>query len=268
MTDGLEILLTNDDGIGSPGIRALYDALSGLGTVTTVAPSGDRSAIGRAMSNEVSVSEHELGYAVDGTPVDCVVAGLTDLCPDADLVVSGCNKGANLGEYVLGRSGTVSAAVEAAFFDVPSIATSLYVPVTDVPFHEIETAPDDYTEATQATTYLVKRGIESGVFEYASYLNVNAPLPDGEPAPLEITHPSKRYGMESVRDGGTIALKDRVWEQMDPETIPDPEGSDRYAVVRGRVSVTPLSATHSLASVDPLDTLVDDYPHSLRNFHR
>ena len=265
MSDGLEILLTNDDGIGSPGIRALHDALSALGTVTVVAPTGDRSAIGRAMSNEVGVSEHELGYAVDGTPVDCVVAGLTELCPGTDLVVSGCNKGANLGEYVLGRSGTVSAAVEAAFFDVPSIATSLYVPTTDVPFHEIETTPDDYAEATRSTTYLVERGLESGVFEYASYLNVNAPLPDGDPAPLEITHPSRRYGMESVRDGKTIALKDRVWERMDPETIPDPEGSDRYAVVRGRVSVTPLTATHSLASVDSLDSLVDGYPHVLQN---
>lgn len=122
------VLLTNDDGIDAVGLRALYDGLSADYDVVTVAPTGDRSSAGRALSDGVDIADHELGYAVDGTPVDCVVAGLDALVPDADVVVAGCNKGANLGAYTLGRSGTVSAAVEAAFFDVPAVATSMYVP--------------------------------------------------------------------------------------------------------------------------------------------
>ncbi|MEF8831842.1 MAG: 5'/3'-nucleotidase SurE, partial [Halobacteriales archaeon] len=100
------ILLTNDDGIDSPGLGALYDALSEVGEVTAVAPADDHSAVGRSIEQSASVFEHELGYAVDGPPASCVVGGLEALLPDADLVVSGCNQGANLGAYVLGRSGT------------------------------------------------------------------------------------------------------------------------------------------------------------------
>jgi len=92
MSDDLEILLTNDDGIDSTGIRALYDALSEHANVTVVAPADDRSACGRSLSHEVEVDDHELGYAVYGTPADCVVAGLAELGPFPDLVVAGCNK--------------------------------------------------------------------------------------------------------------------------------------------------------------------------------
>ncbi|MFP4271370.1 MAG: 5'/3'-nucleotidase SurE, partial [Alphaproteobacteria bacterium] len=127
----------NDDGIDSAGLRAVYDALSEVARVTVVAPASDQSAVGRSMSHEVAITDHDLGYAVDGTPADCVVAAMGELGPDPDLVVAGCNRGANLGEYVIGRSGTVSAAVEAAFFDVPAIATSLYVPAGDSSYREV-----------------------------------------------------------------------------------------------------------------------------------
>ncbi|MFC6717567.1 5'/3'-nucleotidase SurE [Natrialbaceae archaeon GCM10025810] len=265
MSDHLEILLTNDDGIDAPGIRALYDALSAVGNVTVVAPADDQSAVGRSMSHEVEVWEHELGYAVEGTPADCVVAGLAELGPFPDIVVSGCNKGANLGEYALGRSGTISAAVEAAFFDVPAIATSLYVPVDefDSPFDEIETTDDEYEEARRVTRFLAERALDAGVFEHAAYLNVNAPLPGDDPAPIEITSPSKRYEMDAVRTGATVRLHDRVWEEMDPETIPDPRGTDRLAVVNGRVSVSPLTAPHTTNRHEILDDLAETYLESL-----
>ncbi|WP_254528441.1 5'/3'-nucleotidase SurE [Natrinema gelatinilyticum] len=259
MSDDLEILLTNDDGIGSTGIRALYDALSEYANVTVVAPAGDRSASGRSLSHEVEVDDHELGYAVYGTPADCVVAGLAELGPFPDLVVAGCNRGANLGEYVLGRSGTISAAVEAAFFDVPSIATSLYVPVDDTPFTAVDVTADDYTEATRVTTYLADRALEAGVFDHAAYLNVNVPLPDSEPAPIEITRPSKRYDMDAERDGGHVSLHDRVWDDMDPDSIPDPVGTDRRAIVEGRISVSPLTAPHSTNHHEALDSLAETY---------
>lgn len=266
MSDTLEILLTNDDGIDSPGIRALYDGLSELGNVITVAPADDQSAVGRALSHEVEVTEHELGYAVHGTPADCVVAGLGALTPGStpDLVVSGCNKGANLGEYVLGRSGTVSAAVEAAFFDVPAIATSLYVPVGDVAFADVETSPEQYTHAVDATCYFAEAALENGIFETLSYLNINAPVPSMtsgavDLAPIEITRPSKRYEMDAVRTENGIRLQDRVWEEMDPQIIPDPEGTDRRAVAEGRVSVTPLTVPHTVADTGPLEELAAAY---------
>ena len=259
MSDSLEVLLTNDDGIDSTGIRALYDALSERANVTVVAPANDQSACGRSMSHEVDVDEHELGYALHGTPADCVVAGLAELGPDPDIVVAGCNKGANLGEYVLGRSGTIGAAVEAAFFDVPAIATSMYVPADETPWSEVDLAVEDYAEATRVTSYLVDHALDAGVFDHAAYLNVNVPLPDGGPAPIEITRPSKRYEMDAVRNGGYVQLKDRVWERMDPESLPDPDGTDRRAVVEGRISVSPLTAPHSTNHHDALTALAETY---------
>ena len=260
MTDGVEILLTNDDGIDNPGIRAVYDALVEVASVTVVAPANDQSAVGRSMSHEVTVRDHELGYALEGTPSDCVVAGLAELGPEPDLVVSGCNEGANLGEYVLGRSGTVSAAVEAAFFDVPAIATSLYVPATDVAFGQVETTTDDFAEAATVTRYLAEHALDTGVFGEASYLNVNVPLAGESGKPLEVTTPSKRYEMDASREGDAVTLHDRVWETMDPESIPDPPGTDRRAVAEGRISVSPLVAPHATHHHDALDRLASAYP--------
>ncbi|ARS91177.1 5'/3'-nucleotidase SurE [Natrarchaeobaculum aegyptiacum] len=263
MSDALEILLTNDDGIDAAGIRALYDALSAHANVTVVAPVDDQSATGRSISHEVDVIDHELGYAVDGTPADCVVAGLAELGPFPDLVVSGCNEGANLGEYVLGRSGTVSAAVEAAFFDVPAIATSMFVPIEDGPVSAVEFESEDFEEATRVTSFLAEHALEAGVFEHAAYLNVNVPLAGDEPASIELTRPSKRYEMDAERDGDIVRLKDRVWESMDPEIIPDPEGTDRRAVAEGRISVSPLAAPHSTNHHEILESLVAEYEASV-----
>ncbi|MFB6129361.1 MAG: 5'/3'-nucleotidase SurE, partial [Salinigranum sp.] len=200
---------------------------------------------------------HELGYAIEGTPADCTVTGLEVICPDVDLVVAGCNKGANLGAYVLGRSGTVSAAVEAAFFDVPALAVSLYVP--NGSWEEWGNAAEDYREATRATTYLVRRALDAGVFEEAEYLNVNAPLPGQEPAPMEITRPSTTYDVTAHRDGDRIRLTDRIWERMREDDIDDPEGTDRRAVVDGRISVSPLTAPHTTRHHDALAALAREF---------
>lgn len=263
------ILLTNDDGIETTGFRALYDALMDVGEVIAVAPDSDQSAVGRALSESVTVTDHELGYAVGGTPADCVVAGVEALVPDVDLVVSGCNDGANLGAYVLGRSGTVSAAVEAAFFDVPAIAVSMYIPVReDVTFETITAEYEAYGEATRAAAYLAEHALGAGVFEYADYLNINAPmaggkygpLNDGEHAPLAITEPSKVYQMDAVRDGKEVQLYDRIWEQMADGDLPDVDGTDRRAVVDGKVSVSPLTAPHTSEHHEALDALAETYP--------
>lgn len=263
--DDLRVLLTNDDGIESPGFRALYEALSEFATVTAVAPANDQSAVGRQLSSRAEVVTHELGYALRGTPADCAIAGLEALCPDVDLVVAGCNKGANLGEYVLGRSGTISAAVEAAFFDVPAFAVSLYVPEPGDGTDWRDQATDlaDYREAARATAYLARHAVGAGVFEQADYLNVNAPIadpvPDAAPAPMEITRPSRLYDMRASRDGDHVVLEDNVWERMRTGDLPEDDGTDRRAVVEGRVSVSPLTAPHTTERHEALDALAETY---------
>jgi 5'-nucleotidase len=252
------ILVTNDDGIESPGFRALYEALEEVGDPVAVAPYSDQSAIGRARSFEATVHEYDLGYALEGTPVDCVIAGIESLCPDVDLVVAGCNKGANLGAYVMGRSGTVSAAVEAAFFDVPAIAVSQYVPTTpEQNFEEVNPTMEEYADACEAAAYLAENALDTGVFESADYLNVNAPAQDdveGRPE-MVVTEPSDLYAMSAEYDGEVLRLKDEVWQRMQSGDIPDETGTDRRAVVDGQISVSPLNAPHNVERHPRLDEL-------------
>lgn len=266
------ILVTNDDGIESPGFRALYEALDAVGDPVAVAPYSNQSAVGRARSFEVNVHEYDLGYAVEGTPVDCVIAGLESLCPRADVVVAGCNKGANLGAYVMGRSGTVSAAVEAAFFDVPAIAVSQYIPSSDdVAWEEVSLDAEDYAEACRAAAYLADRAPKSGVFDRADYLNVNAPAPldvyggtgsDAErqaPPEMVVTRPSTLYAMSAEANEGTIRLKDEVWQRMRTGDMPDDADTDRQAVIDGKISVSPLTAPHTVEFHESLDDLAGTY---------
>ncbi|MFD1515430.1 5'/3'-nucleotidase SurE [Halomarina rubra] len=257
----MHVLLTNDDGIDESGLRALYDALDALDgvDVTAVAPADDQSAVGRKLSTRVDVREHELGFAVEGTPADCVVVGVQSLLEEVDLVVSGCNRGANLGQYTLGRSGTVSAAVEAAFFEIPAIAVSMYVPTDEVSFRTYDPDPAVYGEAARATAYLVEETAADGVFGIADYLNVNAPTAGEESCEMVVTEPSTFYDMDAERDGDVVHLHDRIWERMNEQDVPDPEGTDRYAVLHGKVSVSPLTAPHTVTYHETLSGLAVEY---------
>ena len=259
------ILLTNDDGVDAAGLRALYDALATEYAVTVVAPADDQSSVGRLLSDDVAVDDHELGYVVDGTPVDCVVAGLDELVPEADAVVAGCNEGANLGAYTLGRSGTVSAAVEASFFDVPAVATSMYVPGGD-DWWKREFEGQDFAHAARATRFLVDEAVEAGVFDRADYLNVNAPIADADRAPLRVTTPSTWYGLRAERNGdGRVGFSDPIWGRMNEDDVPDPVGTDRRAVVDGEVSVSPLSVPHTAEPDAGVDDLIDAYEAAARS---
>src|SRR5207253_7763559 len=128
----MRILLTNDDGIHAPGLRAMRKELQHLGEVIVVAPAGEQSAVGHSVTlltpliiQEISDAGEFVGWAVEGRPADCVKLALLELLPEPpDLIVSGMNAGSNAGINVL-YSGTVAAAIEGAFFQRPSIAVSL-----------------------------------------------------------------------------------------------------------------------------------------------
>lgn len=256
-----DILLTNDDGIDATGLRVLAEALSEIGSVTVVAPIDDQSAVGRALSHSVTVDERELGYAIEGTPGDCIVAGLEVLAPETDLVVAGCNQGANLGAHTLGRSGTVSAAVEATFFGMPAISMSLYIPVADdTTYDEIEVGPEAYAEATRSAAFLTEHAADAGVFEQADYLNVNVPVPEQSTGEMVVTRPSRVHRIDATRDGEQVQLEDGIWELMARGEIPDDTGTDRRTVVDGHVSVSPLTAPHTTEHHEALDGLAEAYP--------
>src|SRR6266481_6235811 len=128
----VRILLTNDDGVYAPGLRALRKELQKLGEVVVVAPAGEQSAVGHSVTlltplivQEINDGGDFIGWAVEGRPADCVKLALLELLPDPpDLIVSGMNAGSNAGINVL-YSGTVAAAIEGAFFRITSIAVSL-----------------------------------------------------------------------------------------------------------------------------------------------
>ncbi|MGQ3412089.1 5'/3'-nucleotidase SurE [Natrinema sp. LN54] len=269
------ILLTNDDGIDAPGIRALHDALSAVGTVTVVAPDRNRSAVGRSLSygrtrsadnDDLSLDleadsftslvphvDHDLGYAVDGTPCDCAIVGVKALEPTPDIVVSGCNSGANLGTYVFSRSGTVSAAMEAAFLGTPSIAVSM-----DTLGHDGDLEPADFERAGEIAAKLVDGTPGTGLFDRVDYLNVNVPRPDCEPNGVELTRPTDVYEMDATFENGRFQLTNRLWQQMANRDIPDPDDTDRHALLEEQVSVSPLRVPYEVVDTEPVRTVLTD----------
>ena len=263
------VLLTNDDGIDSPGLAALYEELRAVADVTAVAPADDQSGVGRARSSAVDVDDHEWGYAVHGTPADCAAWGLRALDTEFDLVVSGCNLGPNCGEYLIGHSGTVGAAVEAAFLGTPAVAVSAY--------HREEFFPPDGTgfDAPAAfTRELVERLPDSGVFHAADYLNVNAPM--AEPGSLRVTEPLADYEVDVRRatddereeHGGEWRLDNDYWARLEGsdryptfERVSEtyPAWSDRRAVVDGDVSLSAMRVPQEAVHAPAIDELVAAY---------
>ncbi|MFW6318524.1 MAG: 5'/3'-nucleotidase SurE, partial [Halorubrum sp.] len=267
----------NDDGIDAVGIRALSDALSREYDVTVVAPKRNQSGVGGARSwweTTVEYAETDAGYAVEGTPADCVAVAEVALELDPDVVVSGCNHGPNIGAHILGQSGTVGAAMEAAFLGTPAIAVSLYdrgnLPVPPT----LENG--DFALAVEAVLGLLDRVEAGGDGERArlpfgaDVLNVNAPAADDEAAAdptYRLTEPARGFDViefrpgeepadEESRDGGGFGerrgemgmeLRDRFWREFLRGDVADDPGSDRLAAVEGEVSVSPLSSSRSVA---------------------
>lgn len=227
------ILVCNDDGVYSPGIKALANAMSGLGTVNIVAPDVEQSGVGHGITVRRplrmyptklnNLSSGVSAYRVDGTPTDCVVMGVHVL-ERPDLVVSGINLGPNLG-FDLTHSGTFACAIEGTHLGIPSIAFSLA-------FSE----EMDFAPGSRYAAKLAARVLEHGL-PRLTVLNVNFPV--GEPKGVRVT----------VQ--GTHHYEDNVQQRLDPDGKPyywvggkpmgDDEPSSDYAAVNdGFVSVTPL----------------------------
>ena len=264
------VLLTNDDGIDAPGLRALYEALSAVASVTVVAPRTNQSAVGRSLSYgrngteadrpnladgvfscHVPAVERELGYAVDGTPCDCVIAGVRGLEEPFDLVVSGCNPGANLGASVLSRSGTVSAAMEAALLGTSAVAVS----VDTIGYGEAMTT-DAFERATDIAADLVGDVIDADTDETPALVNLNVPRPDRPITGAAVTRPAQRYEMSAERVDGGFSIRNPLWEEIANGDV-DESGVDRHAIVTGRVSVSPLTASGEYAPTESVQRFAE-----------
>ena len=261
-----DILLTNDDGIDAVGLRAIHDALAADHDVTVVAPATDQSGVGGTRSwweTTVDYSETGLGYAVNGTPADCVAVADVALDLDPDLVVSGCNHGPNIGAHILGQSGTVGAALEAAFLGTPGIAVSMYdrgnLPIAPTVSH------GDFALAGDVVSRLVAGFERSGLPLGADVVNVNVPAADDETAAdptIRLTEPARGFdviefhpgddapseaGFDESRGEMGMELRDRFWREFLRGDVSDDPGSDRRAAVEGEVSVSPLGASRAMA---------------------
>jgi 5'-nucleotidase len=240
------ILVTNDDGVHSEGIKALADALKPFGDVTVVAPIQEASAIGHALTLRRPLRIDTIGpnvFAVDGTPTDCVNLAITHVLKGKpDLIVSGINKGWNLGDDVT-YSGTVSGALEGALLEIPSIAVSAQR-IKD----EAEYGPSAVAAATAAQAVL-----ERGLPKF-TLLNINVPM--GENKGFRVTVQAKRNHVTVVNARMDPRHREYYWiEEGENEWEPH-DRSDYQAVRDGFISITPLqpdmTAYDALAYVEGL----------------
>ena len=240
------ILVTNDDGYRSEGISALADALRPLGDVTIVAPVDEASAIGHALTLRRPLRlEHIRGgvYAVDGTPTDCVNMAVTQVFKRLpDLVVSGINKGWNLGDDVT-YSGTVAGALEGALLGIPSIGVSLRQTRGDY----------DFQHAARAAAVMAGAILRQPL-PARTFLNIN--VPKGEPKGYRVTVQAKRNHVTSVAVRHDPKGRPYYWIEEGQNEWQPHDRSDYQAVRDGYVSVTPLhpdlTAHGALAAVEAL----------------
>ncbi|MDR3631911.1 MAG: 5'/3'-nucleotidase SurE [Desulfocapsaceae bacterium] len=229
------ILLTNDDGITSPGLQTLQAAISPLGQVVTVAPDRDNSAVSHSLTMNRPLRVQRLtesSYTLDGTPTDCVSIALGKILKRRpDLLISGINAGPNMGDDI-SYSGTVSAAVEGTMYAIPSMAVSL-----------AGEPPLDFIRAGKVAARLAAMILARGLPEN-TLLNVNVP---GNPliAGTKVTRQGRRIWENSIQEtrdprgrcyywiGGGTPLKDSA------------EDTDVHAIRTGYISITPIHLDHT-----------------------
>jgi 5'-nucleotidase len=225
------ILITNDDGIHSAGLQALADRMQSLGRVAVVAPDRERSAIGHALTLHTPLRAEEITdgrWAVSGTPTDAVSLGIQELLQEKpDLVISGINKGGNMGDD-LTYSGTVAAAMEATLMGVPAMAVSL----AGQSFKY-----QDFSAAASIACHLAKTILEHGL-PADTFLNIN--VPDGAFHGIRLTRQGKRIYEDAVVQNRDPRGRSYYWIGAGSLGFQDLEGTDFHAVHNGYVSVTPL----------------------------
>src|SRR5574343_1039698 len=228
----MRILLSNDDGYFAPGLAALAGALQGLGEIVVVAPEQNRSGASNSLTLDrpLLLKKAASGfYFVNGTPTDCVhlaVTGMLDKLPD--IIVSGINLGANMGDDTI-YSGTVAAATEGYLLGIPSIAISL----TSFEGQHFDTA-------AKIAAQLVERFIRSP-FKQPTLLNVNVPdLPFDQIKGMEVTRLGRRHKAEPVVKTVSPRRETLYWIGAACAAADAGPGTDFNAVERGYVSLTPL----------------------------
>lgn len=230
----MKILLSNDDGYRAEGLTALGLAIKPLGDITVVAPDRNRSGASNSLTLDVPLRALRYdtdAYYVNGTPTDCVhlaISGLFDF--EHDMVVSGVNDGANLGDDVL-YSGTVAAAVEGRFLGLPAIAVSLCVG---------EDSPRNFTMAAQVAARLVER-MARAPLQGSMILNVNVPdLPADRLRGIKVTRLGNRHRSKPVVRASDARGREVFWVGSAGAGQDAGPGTDFHAVAEGFVSVTPL----------------------------
>ena len=229
------ILITNDDGIQAPGLRALVEGLKGLGRITVVAPSRERSAAAQSLTLRQpiycdQIAERE--YSIEGTPADAMILAFHHLLAEKpDIAISGINRGGNMGENVY-YSGTVGAAMEAAINRTPAIAVS--VAYRD---REFDFAPAAHFTRRLAAMVL-RDGLPAGVL-----LNIN--IPHDWTGEVRITRQSSKITRNVLQPGTDPRGRQYFWlsEQQLSRGI-DP-GTDHAAIRDRAVSITPLIIDHT-----------------------
>jgi 5'-nucleotidase len=241
----LNVLLTNDDGIEAEGLQAMRRALEAVEGVrlAVIAPDGNRSAMARSITTrrplwvqETQFSDGTLGYATDGTPVDCVRLASLGLVEDfsADLVVSGINHGANLGDDIT-YSGTVAAALEGVVLDLPAIAVSQQSRARALDYRF--DGGFGFEVAAHFVAALVER-IEEVPLPSRTLLNVNVPA--GIPEGVEVTRLGKRIYRDELKLEREEENRRRYWIYGSDPGFHDEPGTDLAAVAAGRIAVTPI----------------------------
>ncbi|HEX2172913.1 MAG TPA: 5'/3'-nucleotidase SurE [Dehalococcoidia bacterium] len=251
----MKILVTNDDGMHSRGLWALADALSEVGDVTLIAPDREQSGVGTSITIRRELRLNRLprrgkvaAYSLEGTPSDCVLLAIGDLMRDGiDLIVSGINEGANVGDNIL-MSGTVGAALQGYFHDISSIAISV------AELRRPEVGPSARTAAVLA------RGIAAGWFGPGTVLlNVNLPnLPADKLTGAAITDMAHRAYTLNITREKNVKGHDvcKVGGQL--HTGPLVEGTDAWAIRNGLISISPIDHSFQFqGDRDKLDGLAE-----------